>query len=207
MNSQFKKYLSAANKLPIEKRLIVFFGIFLLIFIMWDRVLWGRLQKLTNETETIIVNGNKENSVLMQAMISKIKKYTEQQRLLQQTQQISLQEPIKNLEYYIISADDKSKVLSDITQPGPNLPTLIEVRNLPVKSIINPSNSMTLYEYDLIIKFKGDYFSTLAYLKYLEQLKWSLFLDNFEYTVVKHPIADVELQIHIIVDKEGIANV
>ena len=52
------------------------------------------------------------------------------------------------------------------------------------------------YKHGLIIRFEGDYFSTLDYIRELESLEWDFFWDSMEYEVVEYPRGRVMLTLY-----------
>lgn len=207
MNSLLVKYLSILNNIQLGKRILLFIGIAAILFMTWNTFLWNKLKILSSEINNQIINISKENELLKQAIIKKKQQAEEKKLNLSEREETELGQQIQNLENYAIDQNDKQKVLSDIISSETGLYLLSEIHNLPEKIITNPNDSTILYEQSLIIRFKGDYFSTLVFIKRLEQLKWPLFLDRLEYNVTKYPIANVIIQLHIISKQEGFINV
>jgi MSHA biogenesis protein MshJ len=58
-------------------------------------------------------------------------------------------------------------------------------------------------QYQLILK--GNYFSILAYLEHLEQLKWELYWDKLDYKVTKHPEATAKIQFYTLKPQNDLA--
>lgn len=51
---------------------------------------------------------------------------------------------------------------------------------------------------NIVIRFLGDYFSTMHYLQTIEKLHWRIVWDKLEYKVIQYPMAEVTLYLHMI---------
>ncbi len=49
-----------------------------------------------------------------------------------------------------------------------------------------------------MIEFSGDYFETIRYLQYLDQLPWFLSFDSLQYKVDEYPNANVKVAITVL---------
>ena len=64
-----------------------------------------------------------------------------------------------------------------------------------------------VYEHGLTIEFQGDYFSTLKYLRFLEEITGSFFWDAISFQQLEWPNAHVTLEIHTLSTVEGFIGV
>lgn len=64
-----------------------------------------------------------------------------------------------------------------------------------------------VYEHGLIIEFEGDFFSTLRYLRFLEEITGSFFWDEITYRQLEWPNASVTLEIHTLSTDQGFMGV
>ena len=101
-----------------------------------------------------------------------------------------LQQQLKNMEqvpllhrHVLHSANELQALLRAIAKA----PADIEISQLQV----NPESPKTNNQKTITLRFRGDYFSTMRYLAYLESLSWFLIFDQLEYTVKQYPTADV----------------
>ncbi|PCH60671.1 MAG: hypothetical protein COC19_05640 [SAR86 cluster bacterium] len=77
--------------------------------------------------------------------------------------------------------------------------------NFDEKSLVNVNGQV--YEHGLEIEFEGDYFSTLRYLRFLENIEASFFWDSIHFTQLEWPKANVVLKIHTLSTSEGFIGV
>lgn len=93
-----------------------------------------------------------------------------------------------------------------LTQAAPEpLPeTADDTGDLPPQSSVG-GELENAYKHGLIIKFEGDYMSTLAYMRELESLEWGFFWENMEYEVIEYPTGKVALTLYTLsLDKDWI---
>lgn len=64
-----------------------------------------------------------------------------------------------------------------------------------------------VYEHGLTIEFQGDYFSTLKYLRFLEEITGSFFWDSISFRQLEWPNAQVTLEIHTLSTDQGFIGV
>lgn len=89
---------------------------------------------------------------------------------------------------------------------------LLEQQDAPGSSAAAPAASGSgatalenAYKHGLVIRFEGDYFSTLNYIRELEALEWEFFWENLEYEVTEYPRGRIMLTLYTLsLDKEWI---
>ena len=64
-----------------------------------------------------------------------------------------------------------------------------------------------VYSHGLVIEFEGDYFSTLNYLRFLEDVTGSFFWDAISFRQLDWPTAHVTLEIHTLSTDQGFIGV
>ncbi len=64
-----------------------------------------------------------------------------------------------------------------------------------------------VYSHGLILEFEGDYFSTLKYLRFLEDVTGSFFWDAITFRQDEWPMANVTLEIHTLSTDQGFIGV
>lgn len=64
-----------------------------------------------------------------------------------------------------------------------------------------------VYEHGLTLEFRGDFFTTLKYLRFLEEVSGSFFWDSVTFRQTAWPNADVTLEIHTLSTDEGFIGV
>jgi MSHA biogenesis protein MshJ len=64
-----------------------------------------------------------------------------------------------------------------------------------------------VYQHGITLSFRGDFFSTLRYLRLLEDLSDSFYWDSVSFTQGQWPMATVRLQLHTLSTEEGFLGV
>jgi MSHA biogenesis protein MshJ len=184
------------NSLSLRIRAIIFVGLLVVIFIAWHSLLWSGVQQKKAFVTPQLRMAVKELKVLQNALKAAEQHWRQQNRVL-----ASDQTP-KKKSNNLVSPKEITRVLEQLLFARHDL-VLLGLQNLPEKQISPANKKMALYEYGIVIKFRGNYFATLRYLHDLESLAWPLFWDKLDYKVTNYPQAEVTLQLHTVSDKKG----
>ena len=107
----------------------------------------------------------------------------------------------------LISMLDKQEGLSLVSfENFPPVPILLnpEAADLIGSEDQTPIElASVLYQHNLKIEFRGDFFSTYQYLRFLEEISASLFWDSLRFEQVEWPSANVVLKIHTLSTEKG----
>ena len=76
-----------------------------------------------------------------------------------------------------------------------------------VNSVMLEESGLNLYRHGIRIKLAGSYFELLAYLQKLEQLSWTFFWQEFDFTMKEYPTNEVEIEIYSLGTKEDFIGV
>jgi len=119
--------------------------------------------------------------------------------LKRQNQKISGQ--LKTETQNLVPANKMASMLESVLAMSKGL-TLIELRSIapiPVSSGVSEADKKAvtaLYRHGVTFVFEGNYKDIQRYLETLEALPWQFYWQKFDYSVVEHPIARVELEIY-----------
>lgn len=72
---------------------------------------------------------------------------------------------------------------------------------------LTESEAGQVYEHGLTIEFEGNFFNTLRYLRFLEEISGSFFWDSVSFNQTEWPNAIVTLKIHTLSTEEGFIGV
>lgn len=84
---------------------------------------------------------------------------------------------------------------------------LEESGTLNLEDVVTEEVVGQVYAHGLVIEFEGDYFSTLKYLRFLEDVTGSFFWDAVTFRQEEWPNAHVTLQIHTLSTDQGFIGV
>ena len=84
---------------------------------------------------------------------------------------------------------------------------LEESGTLNISDIVQDEVTGQVYSHGLVIQFQGDYFSTLKYLRFLEDITGSFFWDAISFEQMEWPNAHITLEIHTLSTDQGFIGV
>ncbi|MEQ8315128.1 MAG: hypothetical protein RL839_06670 [Gammaproteobacteria bacterium] len=84
---------------------------------------------------------------------------------------------------------------------------LAETSTLNFSDVVEEEVVGQVYSHGLVIEFEGDFFSTLKYLRFLEDITGSFFWDAISFEQLQWPNAHVKLEIHTLSTDEGFIGV
>ena len=136
--------------------------------------------------------------------------------------QSAIQDDIESLAGNLVSPNGMTQMLTEVLDSQEGL-TLIKVENVAPEALTNGmtvapegvSNGLAsvrsigfqVFRHGLVLEFQGDYFSTLRYLLYLEEMDESFFWDSFEFEQTLWPEARMRLELHTLSSEEGFIGV
>jgi len=137
-------------------------------------------------------------------------------------EQSGIDSQIRELAGDLISPSDMTRILTSVLERQSGL-ELISFQNQDVKPLLagdrSPSEGIDdssegrlnlsgqVFEHGLRIEFQGDYFSTIKYLRFIEEISGSFFWDSISFNQVAWPDAIVTLEIHTISTNSGFIGV
>ncbi|MEQ8955007.1 MAG: hypothetical protein RL120_12825 [Gammaproteobacteria bacterium] len=143
-------------------------------------------------------------------------------------EQQELDGEIQNLAGDLVTPNDMTRILTEVLerqqglelvafQNSPALPLRSGVSNaaqileqtgaLNLDQVVEQDVAGQVYEHGLTIQFEGDFFSTLRYLLFLEQVTGSFFWDGIYFEQLEWPRANVRLEIHTLSTDQGFIGV
>ena len=186
MKELLAKYQETIDKLPANARFIILAAILGIILVIWYYSFWEDLQDSMDAKSEQIKTLESSVPALkkqLQVMEKKIK-------AKRGPEAIKARSTSK-----ILSPKQARTVLHDLLMTNKHL-VLLQLKNLPPKAVALPNSKVKIFEHGIIIKFLGDYFSTMSYLQDIEKLPWKIFWDKLEYKVTEYPAAEITLHIH-----------
>lgn len=133
-------------------------------------------------------------------------------------EQSVLDSEISNLAGDLISPSDMTRILTSLLQRQAGL-ELISFQNkaaVPLRgnvanvaANVPAANTIAgqVYSHGLVLEFQGDFFNTLKYLRFLEEISGSFFWDSISFKQVVWPNALVTLEIHTLSSDSGFIGV
>ena len=187
-----RKYV---NGLLLWQRLAIFLLALFFIFLLWVVLMFMPLQSGADDLHSDI--NMRENALAMLQKHLVVPKQEDENKAKLQAKDNGAQE--KEIIVSIEAVKNLPKLLTDLLRKQRKL-TLLSLDNTPrlvQKNENKKGKRKGLYKHTMVLHFSGEYFATLNYLRTLEKLKWHIYWDKLEYTVVKYPLAEITLELHI----------
>ncbi|MBL1141735.1 MAG: hypothetical protein HND53_06850 [Proteobacteria bacterium] len=219
---QLKNIAEKINNLSLRERAMVFIGVIAVIFTLWDSFLMTPLELEQKNTIASINNKNAERMVLIDQVQNSMNQEQvdpDAENVVKlktlRSKLINVQADLESSTANLVTPKDMPKILETVLHKTGGL-TLNNLRSLGVtplvakdkdaekakeetvqndKSKLTAENIDNAYKHGLRIEFKGDYLTTLDYLKKLEELEWGFFWDGFELNVDEYPEARTSIEI------------
>jgi len=197
MQYHITPYASAINKLPLVARILILLLLLLVIYLGWYYTIWTNLQLASGQTKAAITTLNSDIGMLQKQLeqLNTTLKHNKERPVIAPKPEIAPEQ------IQLISPADMRQLLGNILTNKYRL-VLIKFQNLPMHVIETSQLGNKIFEYGIVLQFQGDFFTTYKYLREIENLKWRLFWDKFNYKVIKYPLAEITLQIHTLSDQE-----
>jgi len=199
MNETLYKIRQVIDNLPLEAKIIISVTSSGLIFLIWFYGPWATLQTNITKTDSTIKELNLTIPLLdteIKIINENIKKGREQAAKNKEKEESEKKSSAStSTSTQFISPEKIKEVLQDLLSARHHL-TLLQLQNLPPKTVLLPQTNQAVFEHGMTIKLQGDYLSTMNYLQALENLGWRIFWDKLEYKVIEYPKAETTLQIH-----------
>jgi MSHA biogenesis protein MshJ len=186
-----------------REKLMVSSAFLLILWGIWDNLVYQPLLKNNQLLETEIVNLRTQHNANLE-----IAKQIENQgqinpNAITREQLTHLQASVNSLKAQLGMGEKKfvpsqlmANALSDILKQNSAL-RLIKLETLPVSGFGNQDQQPAwLFRHGMVITLQGDYFGVLNYLKTLEALPWRIHWDSIDYSVKDYPLAETRLQVY-----------
>ncbi|MEM6998854.1 MAG: hypothetical protein AAF419_03330 [Pseudomonadota bacterium] len=219
MIQQLKQWEEKIDGLSVRERGLIFLGLLFVLYSIWDAVL---IAPLDNEQKTINAALNSKGAErfvlvqkiqgLSQPQVDPNEENREKLKSLR-SRLVNVQADLESSTTNLVSPQDMPKILETVLHKTAGLsldglnstgaaPLIAKEESLPAtesvsetETKITPKNIDNAYRHGFRIQFTGDYFSTVSYLKSLEELEWGFYWENMEYEVSEYPEANVSIEI------------
>jgi MSHA biogenesis protein MshJ len=215
---QIKAIMDRVDALSIRERGIILAAIIFIMFTVWDKLL---MQPQLLEERKVLADlqlKQAEQTVMNIRFQEQVRKEQSDPDAVNRAQLETLKKQLAEIELdvrestnHLVSPNNMAVILQTILNKSRGL-QLTEIRGLGVSPLIAvaavPAGQEGVasppavdglenaYKHGLILKFEGDYMSTLQYLRELEALEWGFFWENLEYEVIEYPRGRVSITLY-----------
>jgi MSHA biogenesis protein MshJ len=179
----------------------------------------GQIQSVTGQI------GSQQSSYqnMLAASTEDPNKFANDRLAVVEREQAELDRQINALAGDLVTPGDMTGILTSVLQRQSGL-ELISFQNLDVRPLLGDVSAAAqnaaeggvaaqsaipgqVFEHGLQLQFQGDAFSTLKYLRFIEEISGSFFWDSIEFAITAWPEAMINLQIHTISTNTGFIGV
>jgi MSHA biogenesis protein MshJ len=215
---QIKAIMDRVDALSIRERGIILAAIIFIMFTVWNKLL---MQPQLLEERKVLADlqlKQAEQTVMNIRFQEQVRKDQTDPDAVNRARLETLKKQLAEIETdvrestnHLVSPNNMAVILQTILNKSRGL-QLTEIRGLGVSPLIavaavpagqegvaSPPAVDALenaYKHGLILKFEGDYMSTLQYLRELEALEWGFFWENLEYEVIEYPRGRVSITLY-----------
>lgn len=181
------------------------------------------LRNQVNATSSQIAAQQRSYAAMVESSEQDPNRFANDRLAVLEREQAVLDEDINNLAGNLVTPDEMTAILTTVLGRFTGL-ELLSFRNQPAEALRegftadnvsaeeaslagDSSLSGQVYAHGLTIEFQGDYFSTLKYLRFLEEISGSFFWDSISFQQLEWPRAQVSLRIHTLSTDQGFIGV
>lgn len=200
MTTDLKSLWLRFNRLSSREKILVTAMLILSLWAAWDTLIHQPQQKQKKELQVSLQNLQTALNT-QQQLAEQIKRASQNnggsKKLDEVKQSVNhLRQQLYAGEKKFVPPEKMAEALQDILQQHGNL-RLIQLETLPVKPFGTEDQTVTwVYRHSMSLVVQGDFFSTLDYLRSLEDLPWRVHWDSVDYKVDGYPSAETRLQVY-----------
>lgn len=200
MNQQLDKLLQGFNALNRREKIMSTTAAVVLLWATWDNTVQQPLQAQSRQLDQEIA-GLESNLTSQQLIADQLKQMDPRNPLQEQLRQVQssvdrMKQQLDSGEKKFVPAPLMASALRDMLQQHGNL-KLVKLETLPTRPFGNADNQpVWVYCHTLELTVRGDFFSTLDYLKALETLPWRVHWNSIDYRVAEYPLAETRIQVY-----------
>ena len=219
LNKSMEKMAERFEFLSIRERGLITLTVITVIFMAWNTFLMEPIQ----HQQTLTINEMQDINNKLEKVTHQLKSMSYKQQMDNEPKLLKRIEEIKRLLSDVkkeqndvagefVAPEHMNSLLQDMLKTEKNL-KLKELKSLGVEPLrlkdmdalgfslknadgVEKVDLPVIYKHGMQIKFEGDYFTTLRYLKSLEEMPWRFYWDSVDYRVVDFPRAEVSLVVH-----------
>jgi MSHA biogenesis protein MshJ len=203
MTTNIETFQQRFAMLSQREKLMVVGAVLLILWAGWDNLFYQALQKNNRAVEAEIaslqsqLHAHEQIAKQLQDISRNDPNAGNRQQLAHLQQSVSsLKQQLSLGEKKFVPSQLMANALRDMLKQHGNL-KLIKLETLPVSAFgINEQQPAWVYRHAMAITLQGDYFSTLNYLKALENLPWRIHWDSIAYQVKDYPMAETRIQVY-----------
>lgn len=214
MQKQWFVFSEKFSKLSLREQYIILLAGVVIFFLLFNAFVFETAQSKTKRINNSITQLNSQNSkITLESAKAQVKlandpnKELDKQIAQYRRKLDDIDNELRSLTDELISPNKMRKALQDMLQLSSGV-ELISFDALAPEQLIkdelstekalqqSSSKKIDLYRHTIRISLKGSYFQLRDYLKNVEQLSWSFYWHEFDYTVDDYPSAILNIEMY-----------
>jgi MSHA biogenesis protein MshJ len=203
MTTNLETFQQRFARLSQREKLMVVGAVLLMVWAGWDNLFYQGLRKDNLALQAEIASlrsqllAHRQIAKQLEDINRNDPNANNRQQLAQLQQSVnSLKQRLSLGEKKFVPSQLMASALRDMLKQHGNL-KLVKLETLPVSPFgIGEQQPAWVYRHAMSITLQGDYFSTLNYLKALENLPWRIHWDSIAYRVKDYPLAETRIQVY-----------
>ena len=215
MQDKLKLLVEKVNGLTLRERILVLLTCLVVVYQVWDSLVWMPLQQQQNSLlgrESQINEQMLQMQVDLKILSARANLDPDQQTKKQIT---NLQAQLETVNHQIVEASSslvspeemarllEQLLISEKSLELLSLETLDSVALIPLGEKQAVKNNYQIYRHEFSIEFEGSYLATLRYIEALEKLPWTFFWESIEYQVDQYPRSRIRMNLYTLSLSEG----
>ena len=215
MQDKLKLLVEKVNGLTLRERILVLLTCLVVVYQVWDSLVWMPLQQQQN---SLLARESQINEQMLQMQVDlKIlsaranldpDRQTKKQITNLQAQLETVNHQIVEASSSLVSPEEMARLLERLLISEQNLEllsleTLDSVALIPISEKEAVKNNYQIYRHEFSIEFEGSYLATLRYIEALEKLPWTFFWEGIDYQVDQYPRSRIRLNLYTLSLSEG----
>jgi MSHA biogenesis protein MshJ len=197
------------NSLTNREQLIFLATLLILIWSVWDNLVYQPITNQTKQYATELKKLNNNISTYQQTMLEIERVGKLDPNLSNKTKLKQLNARVKKLtsqlgkgEKKFVSANKMATLLTDMLNQNNGL-KLVGLETLPATTLSQSEQQSWVYRHGLSLTLQGNFKDTVSYLKSLESLPWRFSWDSIDYQVKQYPVAETTLRLYTLSFEEN----
>ncbi len=222
MNEYIDKLVERIDAMTLRERSAVMLAVIAVLLVIWQTVLYEpftlrqaaaqkelnaqktEIKQMTKKAESIIVRGKKDPNIETRRQVKAIKAEINalDERIARQAGGVVPPSEMARLLETILTQETDLRLVSISSRSSKPL-LQFDKSKVGSKKQGNNQQQGGIYIHGMALVIEGSYFSTLKYLKALEEMPWQFYWDGLRITMQDYPKARIRIDVHTLSLQQG----
>lgn len=215
LRQRMQQLTAQIDALSLRERAILMLGAFMVLFLLWDRMLMADITRRGAAVNAEIVAMRTDIGRLNTAIANVAHARGDDPDAVLRAQIDAARRDIARIDNalaeragQVIPPGEMADVLQEILQRQQRL-KLVSMTSLPPEALLTADEEReaglngSIYRHGLEFEIEGRYLDVLGYLRELESLQWQFSWDALELESIEYPVNRVRIRVHSLNLEEG----